>query len=115
MLNQTLRVDCELPLDLVTNGLYDTIQKLAPFGMGNPVPVFVSKGVVIEDVRLVGAEGKHLRFRFKGFDGIWFNAGDRAAEFKIGDKVSLAYTIDQDLWNGNKRLQLKIKDLKRRD
>ena len=112
MLSQTLRIDCELPLGLVTNGLYDAIQKLAPFGMGNPVPVFVSKNVEIEDLRLVGAEGKHLRLRCSGIDGIWFNAGERATDLKIGDKVSLAYSIDQDLWNGNKKLQLKIKDAK---
>lgn len=112
MLSQTLRIDLELSLDLVTSGLYDVIQKLAPFGMGNPVPVFVSKDVVVEDLRSVGAESKHLRLRFKGLDGIWFNAGDRAKSLEIGDKVNLVYTIDQDLWNGNKRLQLKVKDIR---
>lgn len=111
LLNQTLRIDCELPLSWVSNSIYDAIQKLAPFGMGNPTPVFVSNGE-IKDLRLVGAEGKHLRARVGEVEGIWFNAGEKASKFKIGNKVSVVYTIDQDTWNGNKKLQLKIKDIK---
>lgn len=111
MLNQTLRIDCELPLGSLTNSLYDAIQKLAPFGMGNPIPVFTSKGV-IEDMRTVGQDAKHIRLRFSGMDGIWFGTGDRINEFKIGNKMNVAYALDQDVWNGEKRLQLKIKDIK---
>ena len=44
-------------------------------------------------------------------DGIAFGMGERAKEFHIGDEVDVVYTISQDEWNGNKRLQLKIKDL----
>lgn len=117
MLNQKLRIDCELSTDLIIAKLYDEIEKLQPFGMGNPTPTFVTKKIVIEDLKTVGFDGKHLRFKFSispelTIDGIWFGGGDKISNFKPGDKVSIAYTIDQDLWNGNRKLQLKIKDIK---
>lgn len=52
------------------------------------------------------------------FDAIAFGMGERASEFHIADKGDIVYTIDEDRWlaraelGGNKRLQLKIKDMK---
>lgn len=116
LLNKTLRVDCELPLESVTLDLYKSLQSLSPFGMGNPTPLFASKGVQIESVKAVGNGAKHLKFRFvfggKYMEGIWFNVGENASKLKIGEKVDLAYAIDQNIWNGNKTLQLKIKDVR---
>ncbi len=120
-LTRTLRVDCELPLSIVDEKLYDEIQKLSPFGMGNPEPIFVSKNVVVEDSRLVGRDGKHLKMnlkfkisnlKFQTIGGIGFGMGEKSSEIKIGDKVNIAFTIDQNVWNGDKKLQLKIKDIK---
>lgn len=117
LLNKVLRIDCELPIQSIDSRLYEAIFALSPFGMGNPVPVFASKNVQIEELRTVGNGSKHLKLKFKvdgsGFmEGIWFNAGEYASKLKIGDKVDLAYTVDQNVWNGNTRLQLKIKDIK---
>ncbi|MBI2614040.1 MAG: single-stranded-DNA-specific exonuclease RecJ [Candidatus Levybacteria bacterium] len=127
LLTRSLRIDCELPLSAININLYESLQALYPFGMGNPEPTFISKGVVVEDIRLVGAENKHLKFRFKiqdlrfMIDGIGFGMGEMSAKIHIGDKVDIVYTIDENEWpaprslgevgNGEKRLQLKIKDL----
>ncbi|MEK7533974.1 MAG: single-stranded-DNA-specific exonuclease RecJ [Patescibacteria group bacterium] len=133
-LTRTLRIDCELDLSLVNNKLYDAIQKLAPFGMGNPEPTFVGRGVEIQDIRTVGREAKHLKLQLvchpealakgsheilrfaqndKGMiDGIAFGMGEKYSQFHVGDAVDIAYTVDENKWNGNKKLQLKIKDLK---
>ncbi len=117
LLTRSLKIDCELPLSLVDFNLYESLQKLAPFGMGNPEPTFISKGVVVEEVRIIGAEGKHLKLKFKiqnskiKIDGIAFGMGEMFAKIKIGDKVDVVYTIDENEWNGEKRLQLKVKDL----
>lgn len=118
MLSPVLRIDCELPVKLISFKFYDELQKLSPFGMANPMPVFTSKNFVIEDLRTVGREAKHLKFRLKDknsdfkIEAIGFNMGERISELKIGKSIEAAYTIDQDSWNGNKKLQLKIKDLK---
>ena len=121
LLTRTLRIDCELALSFINEKLYDEIQNFAPFGMGNPEPTFVSRGVTIEDMRLVGNDGRHLKFRFSQksevssqqllFEAIAFGMGERSAEFHIGDTVNIVYTIEQNEWNGNKKLQLKLKDL----
>lgn len=133
LLIPSLRIDCELPLSFIDFNLYESLQALFPFGMGNPEPTFISKGVVVEDVRFVGAENKHLRLRLachperregsrdysaapqnnRGIiGGIGFGMGEKANDFKIGDKVDVVYTIDENIWNGNRELQLKIKDIK---
>ena len=116
-LTRSVRIDCELDLSFIDKKLYDVLQKLAPFGMGNPTPVFLSKNLVVEDMRLVGNDGLHLKLRVqkdgKYFDAIGFGLGDRADEVRIGSKIDLVYTIEENEWNGNNRLQLKIKNLKK--
>ena len=134
LLTRTLKIDCEIPLGIVGEGLYHEIQKLSPFGMGNPEPTFISRGVIIEDMRLVGAERKHIKFVFschpefisgsrlvgipkqvrndkRRIDAIAFGMGERSTDFHIGDKVDVVYTVSEDSWNGSKRVQLKIKDI----
>jgi len=117
LLTRSLKIDLELPLSFININLYESMQKLSPFGMGNPEPTFLSKNVIIEDMRPVGMESKHIKFYLgegtsnARFGAIAFNMGDRINEFRIGDKVSIVYTIEKDDWNNDKRLQLKIKDI----
>ena len=85
--------------------------------MGNPEPTFLTKGLLVENLRLVGNDGKHLKIVFTTdnlpftIDGIYFRGGENN-KLKIGDKVDVVYTLDENEWNGNKRLQLKIKDVR---
>jgi len=137
VLQRTLRIDCELPLSLVTQNLYETLQQLSPFGIGNPEPVFVSRNVTIKDLKILGRDGKHLKLvvmshvsgkRPEGarpestddsgqarniytIDAIAFNMADKATTLHIGDTIDIAYTIDENRWNGTVKLQLKVKDI----
>ncbi len=119
-LKRTLRIDCELPLSYIDDKLYDRLQKLVPFGIGNMQPKFVSRKIIIEDMRLVGEDGKHLKLKLKSqnsnlkFDAISFNIGEKSAGIRRGDAIDIAYTIERDDWNGNRHLQLKIKDLNKK-
>lgn len=113
---RSLRIDCELPFTLIDTNLFADLQKLSPFGMGNTEPTFVSKRVVVDDVRLVGKERRHLKLTVrqdeKVFDAIAFGLGERASELHSGDTIDIVYTIAIDSWNGNEKLQLKVKDIK---
>ncbi len=110
-LTRKLRVDMEIPLEVVTEELWKSIQDLQPFGFGNPEPVFITTGIIVDDIRLVGNDGKHLKLRLSGVDAIAFGMGDIYGKLKQGEAIDIAYTIDLDTWNGNRRLQLKIKDI----
>lgn len=110
MLQRTLRVDMELDLEKITMDFYKKISQMEPFGIGNPEPVFASEGVV-QNIRTVGQEGKHLKLVVSGFDAIGFGMGSLAAKLKVGDSIRIAYSIVLDTFNGNHKLQLKIKDI----
>ncbi len=116
-LTRKLRIDAEIPLDAVSEALWESIQAFAPFGFGNPEPVFATRNVTIKVIRLVGKDGKHLKLRLTShvsrltFDAIAFNFGALYGQLQPGAEAAIAYSIDLDRWNGNKRLQLKIKDI----
>ncbi len=123
-LKKSVRIDCELPLSAISQDLYTNLAQLEPFGMANPQPVFATKDVIIKDLRVLGREGKHLKLQVlppnsklptpnpEPFEAIAFNMGELARDLKTGDKIDLAYTIDENSWNGNTKLQLKVKDIK---
>jgi len=115
MLEKSLKIDFELPLEENNIQLYDEIQNLSPFGIGNPEPVFKSSAY-IKEMRPVGSEGKHIKFVFKSenalFSGIAFNRKDLLEKLKIGDEVDVAYCLTLNEWQGRTNLELRVKDIK---
>lgn len=119
-LTRVLRIDAVIPFSLITQELFHAINQLAPFGMGNPDPTFVSEKVEIKDMRLLGKEGKHMRLILQQdfgpiLEAVAFGMGERFNEFTKGDLIDVAYTIDENTWQGQTKLQLKIKDIKKKN
>jgi single-stranded-DNA-specific exonuclease len=115
-LERKLNIDMELSENLIGIDLWDKIKDLYPFGMGNSEPMFLTENLRVEDIRLVGKDGKHLKLGLKSVNGKYFNGiafGMGEVPISIGDSISVVYTLELDEWNGNKKLQLKIKDLKK--
>lgn len=117
LLVRNLKIDLELPIELISFNLFNEIQKLSPFGYGNAEPSFLAKNIEIMDMRFVGKESKHLKLtmddgEMNRYDGILFGY-DQSLNLKIGDKVDIVYTLSKNEWNGNKKLELKIKDIKK--
>lgn len=114
---KSIKVDIELSLDDVNFNLFENLRKLEPFGLGNSEPVFVSRGLVVKEAKLVGREGKHLSFYFKSpvsnvfIRGIAFNMGNIFPQIKPEKVIDVVYNLLLDEWNGDKRLQLRIKDV----
>ncbi len=117
-LSPTLKVDMELDLDEVNFALYQQIIKLGPFGQENPQPVFVSRGVKIVEARTVGNGQKHLKLRLSdplsrfSFEAIAFGMGELFSQLSPEKKIDIAYNLSLNEWNGNRKLQLKIKDIR---
>lgn len=112
-------IDVEiLPKDLDFD-LAESIRKFEPFGEGNEEPVFLMKDLIVEDLRKVGNGEKHLKLLLKAtdstpkiFEAIGFNLTNGFSHLKKGDKVDAVFNISIDNWNGNKKIQLKLIDLK---
>ncbi|MDP3888669.1 MAG: single-stranded-DNA-specific exonuclease RecJ [bacterium] len=115
-LTPVLKIDLELPCNLFTYDFWQKIADFEPFGIGNPEPVFLTRGMLVNNARLVGATGSHLKLQVSGengsIDAIGFGLGDRLPQLFPGKKVDLVFNLCADTWNGNKRIQLKLKDLK---
>lgn len=114
LFERELKVDMEIPLNLVSESLYKKIQKLSPFGMGNPEPAFLVKNVQVESFKRLGKDGAHLKVFFKKgkdiIEGIGFGMGE--SEVMAGDKIDAVFTIDINNWRDKKSLQLKLRDIK---
>lgn len=112
LLNPTLTIECELQVGDLTKMTFKTIEKLEPFGASNPQPLFVTKKMLVEDIRRVGIDNKHLKLQLSGISTIAFNFGQMLAEIRPGFLVDVVYSLAEDRYSGADSLQLKVKDLK---
>ncbi len=85
------------------------LAKLGPYGAGHPEPVFALRGAAGK-ARTVGAGGAHLKLALGRLDAIGFGMGDRLA--MCGGPVEAAFTVGLDEWDGARRLQLKLRDVR---
>ncbi len=109
-----LAVDVEAPLPQVTLTLAEDLQRLAPFGNGNPTPRFLSRNLTVVEDRRIGREGTHRRLAVQSADGakapvIWFNGAD--VEIPAG-AIDLVYTVGVNEYRGERSLQLSFVDLR---
>ena len=118
MLIPEISIDSQISLSDITPKFYRILSQFAPFGPNNMTPVFMTEDM--QDTgygKQVGEDKSHLRFTAtqngKGkIVGIGFGMGDQIELIKNKKPFKAAYTIDENEWNGNKNLQLKLKDLK---
>lgn len=114
MLLRKLKIDLEVDFDVVSDALYQAMSSLEPFGMGNPRPVFLSKNVKVKSIRFMGKENNHLKLALGDgeIDAVGFGMSEKAKVIKEGDFVDVVYSVDENVWNGRRKLQLKLKDFK---
>lgn len=120
-LKKSIDIDCELPIEMISEELIGDINLFEPFGMGNPEPVFVTKNMNVFDIRVLGKEGKHLKLvlghksgliKNRSIEAIAFGMGEKVDKIEIGDVVDVAYSLGMNRWNGRERLQLRVRDIK---
>jgi single-stranded-DNA-specific exonuclease len=106
-------IDAEISFADLTRNFYNIICQMEPFGPENMRPVFVTKNVQDTGYSKIVKE-QHIRFVVKqdkfSFTGIGFNM---ASKFELLKKpVDIVFTLDENEWNGNVSLQLKMIDLR---
>jgi single-stranded-DNA-specific exonuclease len=114
-----LRIDGGLAFREITGGVAAGILALAPFGAGNPRPVFSARGVEIIDGPRKLKE-RHLKMSLKQegriFRAVAWRAAERhdfLAEHKAG--LDVAFSLEQNHYNGNTYVELTLADLKQHD
>lgn len=109
-----LRVDLPVSREDLTIQNIRELDKLAPFGAGNPSPVFICETLKIQSARTVG-EGKHLKLGLdcegSSFDAIGFNMGSLSETLNIGDSIEAACSLEINSWNSVDRIQFNLKDV----
>ncbi len=107
-----LDIDTEIMLHEIDKDTFQTIQLMAPFGQGNPPPVFLSRCVRVADCRTMGNNGDHLRLMIKHGSNTWdavaFGMGKRMPELK--SSVDIVYNLELNKWGGDEKLRLNLLD-----
>ena len=113
-LTPSLSIESFLPAEDISFSLYEAISQLAPFGIGNPVPVFASKKMNIVAGPWV-LKKQHLKLQVQSngscLDAIWWKNGSAADTIDSGSQVDLAYTMSLDRYLGKKKLLLTVQDI----
>jgi single-stranded-DNA-specific exonuclease len=109
-----ISVDVVLRIDEVTPRLLQLQDRLEPFGVGNPAPVWGVRGVELAYTKKVGAEGEHLQvelfdpFRQRSLRGIYFQWGDDAVPEGL---VDAAFQLSWNEYRGERSVQARLLDL----
>jgi single-stranded-DNA-specific exonuclease len=119
-LSPRLKIEAELPVELININLAEEISLLSPFGQNNNQPKFVSYSLRIDEVVTLGFDSQHIKFRLSSVDqsfakGIWAISFGCAQEYKmvrVGDLVDVVYYLDINEFNGRREAQLRIVDLR---
>jgi single-stranded-DNA-specific exonuclease len=115
-LRPRLWIDGSLTFKSISAQVASELTALAPFGAGNPCPLFrTSRVEIIDGPRRV--KDRHLKMAFKQdgrvMRGIAWRALERetfVAEHR--DAIDLAFSLEQDTWNGERYLQLSVADFR---
>jgi single-stranded-DNA-specific exonuclease len=108
-------IDTEISFKDITPAFHKIICQMEPYGPDNLCPLFITRNVYDTGYSKVVKE-KHLRFILKQdgitFTGIGFGMADKIKFLSPHHPVDIVYKIDENEWNGEKSLQLKVIDIK---
>ncbi len=112
-----IEVHADIRLDAIAGKFFRVLKQFAPFGPGNPNPVFVSRRCSTHGaVKVVG--NKHLKFKVAqgnsncGLPAIAFQQGRHFGKMQSGKLFDLVYQVEENEWNGQVNMQLNVKDIK---
>jgi single-stranded-DNA-specific exonuclease len=115
-LKRKLRIDAQMDFPDMDVSFIENFLRLAPFGVGNPKPVFITKGVeVISPPRVI--QDKHLKFLArqggKTFEVLAWEKAEWLPEISRGDQVHLVYSFQSSMFLGEETFSLSLEDMKK--
>jgi single-stranded-DNA-specific exonuclease len=108
-----LTVDAEVTLSDVSLEVHDRLAELEPCGAGFAAPMFLCRHVRLHDYRVVG--NNHLRLALgsprRMVGAIAFGQGELARQLSREQLLDVVFSIEANEWNGDRTVQLKVRDL----
>ena len=118
MLIPEITIDTELNFNQITQKFFRILKQFEPFGPGNMTPVFVSRGIKDSGFgKPIGADENHLKLFVRqgdsqGYAAIGFGLATKKDLACNGEFFDAAYSIDENVWNGETSLQLRLRDIR---
>jgi single-stranded-DNA-specific exonuclease len=108
-------IDAEVSFSRITDSFYNIIRQMEPYGPENMRPVFIAIRVMDTGYSKIVKE-QHIRFVLKQgnttFTGIGFNMADKFHLLETKKPLDIVFTVDENEWNGQTSLQLKMIDFR---
>ena len=114
-----LAIDVPLTLEEIDVRVIESLELLRPFGMGFAKPVYLLEDLTAKTVRKIGAAHNHMKLELTNgqevLDAIGFSLGHIADNITPGLKLSVVGDLQVNEWNGNKKPQLLVRDVRSDD
>ena len=115
MMIPVVESECEIPFSEISLDTVHELQRLEPFGTGNPTPNFAFGNVVISDILAVGA-GMHLKLTFsysgQDFSAMLFGTTLQDFDFATGDTVDIVFSMSENFFNNRYSLNMSLKRMR---
>jgi len=115
---RNLQIDALLHADQLNLKLAEQIEKLQPFGMGNPRPNFAIENVTVRDIKTIGKDSNHLKVTLCSADTanqcLMFDYINKSWFIEAGDKIDVVFSLSINEWNNRRNLDLIVEDVKKK-
>ena len=117
MLTPVVEIDTQIHFDVITPKFLNVLKQMAPFGPENPRPLFLASDVYVFN-SLSSFKDRHVRFLARQnkndniFQVVGFDMAEHYDKLARGDYFKMAFTIEENTYNGSTSIQLRIKDIK---
>ncbi|MGJ8729133.1 single-stranded-DNA-specific exonuclease RecJ [Listeria aquatica] len=114
-LKPALLIEDTISLETASLSFIQMVEQMAPFGTGNPKPLFKFAGVHLEGTKQIGADKTHLKTFLKkdgvSLDAVGFNIGHLVSELSPAAEVDVVGELSVNEWNNVRKPQLRLVDL----
>ena len=103
--------EAELAISEIAPKLLRILNRYRPYGPKNPQPLFISTGIKVQGpIRCIGKDQTHLKFNVAHCEAIGFSMADKKE--LLNGAVDLAYHIEENNFRNQRKLQLRLVDIK---
>ena len=117
MLTPLIEMDISIPFDLITPKFMSILKQMSPFGPENQKPVFEASNVYVFN-SLSSFKDRHIKFlagqdnNNHVFQAVGFDLSEHYSKLAESDRFRMAFTLEENVYNGVTSIQLRIKDIK---